>query len=51
MRYAKADIDLKRQALAQVFQENLAPPAGGRVRLDRQRVFAPVAAAVSQKFF
>lgn len=29
MRYARADIDLKRQALAQVFPEVLAPPNGG----------------------
>jgi integrase/recombinase XerD len=29
MRYARADIDLKRQALAQVFPEILAPPQGG----------------------
>ncbi len=29
MRYARADIDLKRQALAQVFPETLAPPKGG----------------------
>jgi site-specific recombinase XerD len=29
MRYARADIDLKRQALAQVFPEVLAPPKGG----------------------
>jgi integrase/recombinase XerD len=29
MRYARADIDLKRQALAQVFPEILAPPKGG----------------------
>lgn len=29
MRYARADIDLKRQALAQVFTEVLAPPKGG----------------------
>lgn len=29
MRYARADIDLKRQALAQVFPEILAPPRGG----------------------
>ena len=34
MRYAKADMDLKRQALAQVFPETLAAPVGGRVRLD-----------------
>lgn len=29
MRYARADIDLKRQALAQVFPDVLAPPDGG----------------------
>lgn len=29
MRYARADIDLKRQALTQVFPEVLAPPKGG----------------------
>jgi len=29
MRYARADIDLKRQALAQIFPEILAPPKGG----------------------
>jgi integrase/recombinase XerD len=29
MRYARADIDLKRQALAQIFPEILAPPAKG----------------------
>lgn len=29
MRYARADVDLKRQALAQVFPEVLAPPKGG----------------------
>ena len=29
MRYARADLDLKRQALAQVFPEILAPPKGG----------------------
>jgi integrase/recombinase XerD len=34
MRYAKADMDLKRQALAQVFPGTLALPVGGRVRLD-----------------
>lgn len=34
MRYARADIDLKRQALAQVFPEALAPPRGGRVPFD-----------------
>lgn len=34
MRYARADMDLKRQALSQVFPETLAAPIGGRVRLD-----------------
>ncbi len=34
MRYAKADMDLKRQALSQVFPETLAAPAGGKMRLD-----------------
>jgi len=34
MRYAKADMDLKRQALSQVFPETLGAPVGGRVRLD-----------------
>ncbi len=34
MRYAKADMDLKRQALSQVFPEILAAPAGGKMRLD-----------------
>jgi len=34
MRYARADIDLKRAALAQVFPEALAPPRGGQLRLD-----------------
>ena len=29
MQYARADLDLKRQALAQVFPEVLAPPKGG----------------------
>lgn len=29
MRYARADLDMKRQALAQVFPEVLAPPKGG----------------------
>jgi site-specific recombinase XerD len=31
MRYARADIELKRQALAQVFPEILAPPTAGRI--------------------
>jgi site-specific recombinase XerD len=34
MRYARADIDLKRQALQQVFPEVLAPPRGGRLRMQ-----------------
>jgi hypothetical protein len=34
MRYARAEIDLKRQALLQVFPEVLVPPLGGRLRLD-----------------
>lgn len=34
MRYARADIDLKRQALTQVFPETLAPPVAGHVRFD-----------------
>jgi integrase/recombinase XerD len=33
MRYARADIDLKRQALSQVFPDALAPPRGGRLEL------------------
>jgi integrase/recombinase XerD len=35
MNYARADIDLKRQALAQVFPDVLAPPRAGRVALSR----------------
>lgn len=34
MKYARADLDLKRQALAQVFPEALAPPAGCGARVD-----------------
>jgi len=34
MRYARADIDLKRQALTQVFSDSLAPPRGGRLIID-----------------
>ncbi len=34
MRYARADIDLKRQALAQVFPDALAPPRSGPPMLD-----------------
>lgn len=32
MKYARADMDLKRQALAQVFPDALSPPAAGNVR-------------------
>jgi len=35
MNYAKADIDLKRLALAQVFPDVLAPPQAGRVAIER----------------
>lgn len=34
MRYARADLDLKRQALSQVFPEILAPPRAGHVLFD-----------------
>lgn len=34
MRYARADIDLKRRALAQVFPDSVTPPPGGRLLLD-----------------
>jgi integrase/recombinase XerD len=34
MRYARADMDLKRQALSQVFPEILGAPKAGHVRLD-----------------
>jgi len=34
MRYARADLDLKRQALAQVFPETLAPPRAGALSPD-----------------
>jgi site-specific recombinase XerD len=34
MRYARADLDPKRQALAQVFPDALAPPRGGHLLLD-----------------
>ena len=34
MCYARADIDLKRQAIAQVFPDALAPPRGGRFEPD-----------------
>lgn len=34
MRYARADIDIKRQAIAQVFPDALAPPKGGRFQPD-----------------
>lgn len=32
MRYARADLDLKRQALSQIFPDALGPPAAGRLR-------------------
>jgi hypothetical protein len=35
MRYARADLDLKRRALAQVFPDAVTPPPGGRLLLDR----------------
>lgn len=35
MNYARADIDLKRQALAQVFPDVLAAPQAGRIALER----------------
>jgi hypothetical protein len=35
MTYARADIDLKRQALMQVFPDAPRPPRQGRVRLER----------------
>jgi site-specific recombinase XerD len=38
MRYARADMDLKRQALSQVFPETLSAPAAGRVRLDGSEI-------------
>ena len=38
MRYARADMDLKRQALSQVFPETLAVPIAGRMRLDGSEV-------------
>lgn len=34
MRYARADIDLKRQALSQVFPDALAPPRGGHLLIN-----------------
>lgn len=34
MRYARADIDLKRQALSQVFPDALPPPRGGRLLIN-----------------
>jgi integrase/recombinase XerD len=34
MRYARADIDLKRQALSQVFPDALPPPKGGRLMVN-----------------
>jgi site-specific recombinase XerD len=40
MRYARSDIDLKRQALAQVFPEVLAPPKGGAFVFHGQDITA-----------
>jgi integrase/recombinase XerD len=34
MRYARADLDLKRRALAQAFPDAVAPPPGGKLLLD-----------------
>jgi hypothetical protein len=34
MRYARADLDLKRQALLQVFPRTLGAPTAGRLRID-----------------
>lgn len=34
MRYARADLDLKRQAISQVFPDALSPPRAGRLLLD-----------------
>lgn len=34
MRYARADLDLKRQAISQVFPDSLTPPRGGHMLLD-----------------
>jgi integrase/recombinase XerD len=34
MRYARADIDIKRQAISQVFPNALAPPRGGRLLIN-----------------
>ena len=34
MRYARADLDLKRQALAQAFPDAVAPPPGGRLLIE-----------------
>ncbi len=36
MRYARADLDMKRQAVSQVFPEILAPPRAGHVLFDPQ---------------
>jgi integrase/recombinase XerD len=34
MRYARADLDIKRAALSQVFPDAIAPPRGGKLRID-----------------
>ena len=38
MCYARADMDLKRQALSQVFPETLGAPTVGKVRLDGSEI-------------
>lgn len=38
MRYARADMDIKRQALSQVFPETLGTPAVGRMRIDGSEI-------------
>ena len=38
MAYARADLDLKRQALMQVFRDAPRPPRAGRVGLERLEV-------------
>jgi integrase/recombinase XerD len=40
MRYARVDMDIKRQVLSQVFPETLAATASGRVRLDGTEISA-----------
>jgi site-specific recombinase XerD len=38
MRYARVDIDLKRQALLQVFPDVLAPPRAGRLHMGTELI-------------